>query len=154
MARVVTSRPFTTSIRLDKEPIEIHPELKAAIAPQATPLTQEILERLWKSMLDEHAEEGNFLALLGSVRLRCDDGDHFSIVADSPDFEQAVAPVKQVVVDYLRQRTHNEQLQGRVEINVAKKVETPYFAGQKYADMLAQNPVLERMRKLFPHIDL
>ncbi|MBR1766821.1 MAG: hypothetical protein IJ745_07280 [Bacteroidales bacterium] len=77
----------------------------------------------------------------------------FEVDAQSVAFLQNFRPHKVDVMEFMRKKTGMKMLDCKVNPLFVEKTEVIYSPDDKYAAMLAANPSLAELRKLFPMVD-
>lgn len=120
------------------------------ISIEVKPLTEESLAQYWKEAAAKLGLEE--LMSEGVPRL----GEHpgsFEVDAQTVSFADEFKPHKIDVMEYFREKTGMRMLDCKVNPRFIEKKEVVYSPDDKYAAMLAANPHLAELRKLFPMID-
>ena len=138
--------PFTT-ISIKSAP---KPEFGTRISIEVKPLTEETVVQYWKEAaeklgLDEIMKEG--IPHLG------EHPGSFEVDAQTVGFTDDFKPHKIDVMEFFREKTGMKMLDCKVNPRFVEKTEVVYSPDDKYAAMLAANPHMAELRKLFPMID-
>ena len=127
-------------------------ETEAAPLP---PITQQELADAWKVMLEAmRAELPRLTAQLEGRQLRMVGHNQFELVVDNNFLEAEIKPHLVRMLTYLRQRCHRPGLNCKIVVEYQKQQAVAYTAREKYDVMVRQNPQLDKLRDLFPEIDL
>lgn len=129
------------------KPVQVEtPKLQAEVKE----LTQEDLTRYWQ----EVAVELGLEELMAQAEVKL--GEHpgrIEINAQTVGFSDEFKPHRINVMEALRRRTSMPMLDCKVNPLFIAKDEVIYTPSDKYNAMLARNPKLLELRKLFPQID-
>lgn len=120
------------------------------ISIEVKPLTEETLAQYWKEAavelgLEELMAEG--IPRLGEYQ-GC-----FEVDAQTVTFADEFKPHKIDVMEFFRSRTGMKTLDCKVNPRFVEKTEVIYTPDDKYAAMVAANPEMEELHKLFPLLD-
>lgn len=120
------------------------------ISIEVKPLTEETLAQYWKEAavelgLEELMAEG--IPRLGEYQ-GC-----FEVDAQTVSFADEFKPHKIDVMEFFRSRTGMKTLDCKVNPRFVEKTEVIYTPDDKYAAMVAANPEMEELHKLFPLLD-
>lgn len=120
------------------------------ISIDVKPLTEESLAQYWKEVatkldLEELMAEG--IPHLG------EHPGYFEVDAQTVSFAEEFKPHKIDVMEFFREKTGMRMLDCKVNPRFLEKTEVVYSPDDKYAAMLAANPHMAELRKLFPMID-
>lgn len=119
------------------------------------PLTQEQLDTLWKETLNAMKEPlPRLYEQLQDKEVALESDDKFVIHVSNSYTEQEIKNNIIRILTYMRKRSGHPKLNCRVEITVVEREAKPYTARDKYDALLAQNPVLEMMRVIFPDVEM
>lgn len=118
-------------------------------------LTPEILERLWKKLINETAAGSDLANLISSRRVAFVDATHFNILNTDPAFETRFAAFLPQVEQTMQSLnyTNNPAVRCRVVTEEQKKRLT-YEPEEKYKQMAEKNPAMESLRKIFPDLEI
>jgi len=120
------------------------------ISIEVKPLTEETLAQYWKEAAVELGLEE--LMAEGIPRL----GEHqgcFEVDAQTVSFAEEFKSHKIDVMEFFRSRTGMKTLDCKVNPRFVEKTEVIYTPDDKYAAMVAANPEMEELHKLFPLLD-
>lgn len=124
------------------------------VQKEVAPLTQEALEKYWGEMLEAIKEEQPKLVdQLRGRELRLEDGDMFAVVVNNSYLDAEIRPHLIKMLTILREKSGRQMLNCRVEVVYEEKEAVAYAPRDKYDVMVKKNPVLEKMRELFPEVD-
>lgn len=120
------------------------------ISIEVKPLTEETLAQYWKEAavelgLEELMAEG--IPRLGEYQ-GC-----FEVDAQTVSFAEEFKSHKIDVMEFFRSRTGMKTLDCKVNPRFVEKTEVIYTPDDKYAAMVAANPEMEELHKLFPLLD-
>lgn len=120
------------------------------ISTEVVKLTDENLLKYWN---EASVELGLQELMSEAIPHLGDRPGSFEIDAQTVSFADEFKPHKIDVMEFLRSRTGMKTLDCKVNPRFIEKTEVVYSPDDKYAAMLADNPQLEHLRKLFPLID-
>lgn len=120
------------------------------ISIEVKPLTEETLAQYWR----EAAEKLGLEDLMGEGVPRLgEQGGCFEVDAQTVSFADEFKPHKIDVMEFFRSRTGMKTLDCKVNPRFVEKTEVIYTPDDKYAAMVAANPEMEELHKLFPLLD-
>lgn len=155
----VSQRPAGMPRLMDS--VSINPVIKqevasrvGALAQQQTatvtqPLTQERLNKYWDKLL----ENETYAPLLRGKAVEVTSDTTFNIIAHNSYFEKELKEHKMPILQQLREWTGIRELFCSVEVRVEAHEEKLYRPTDKFDSMVADNPVLNDLRKLLTEID-
>lgn len=130
-------------------------EVPKNIVLEPVNLTPEVLERLWKKLLNETKLGTPLAKLIFGRRVAFVDESNFDIITTDAEFEDHFAPFKSKVEEIMQGRdyTNNPAVHCRVVTEKAQK-RSAYDPEEKFETMAKKNPAMESLRKLFPDLEL
>ncbi|MCR4660122.1 MAG: hypothetical protein K5650_07485 [Bacteroidales bacterium] len=143
---VKTGSRLTPSIKLsavaaaEARPVEAQP---------VQPLTQPLLERYWA----ETAKELGLEELMAPRTVKLTGPEGFEIEATTPWFESTFKQSQVAVMQRLRQKSGVPSLGCSIVVRRQEQEAKAYRPADKYEAMVAINPALAGLRKIFTEID-
>lgn len=121
-----------------------------SIAVEVKSLNEEDLKQYW----DEAAEKLGIVDIM-KAGMPClgEQTGLIEVDAQTVSFSDEFKPHKIEVMEFLRDKTGMKMLDCKVNPRYIEKTEVIYSPEDKYKAMLAANPSLVELRKLFPNID-
>lgn len=142
-----------TGISINSATVTVHPEMFGGRQEQKVELTQEVLERMWKKMIEDKSSNPELVTLVADRKLEVKDGNNFNIKVNNTYFETQFRPFQTEVLNYLREKCQNQSIGCKVVVEMERRKQTLYMPREKYDAMKEKNPALMELRKLFEEID-
>ena len=120
------------------------------IAFEVKPLTDEDLKQYWS----EAAEKLELIELMSEgIPYLGEQPGLIEVDAQTVSFFDEFKPHKIDVMEFLRAKTGMKMLDCKVNPRFVEKQEVIYSPDDKYKAMVAANPKLAELRKMFPNLD-
>lgn len=114
-----------------------------------TPVTQEALEKVWRTFADQLPEDGPrslYTTLIGDKPVI--EGEVISFKMVNAIQEKDLGEIKGDLMEFLRTQLQNKALELRTSVEKKKEVKREFLSErEKYERLVAKNPLLEELRK-------
>ena len=112
------------------------------------------MEELWQQTVEHFKDDATLHDMLADKKVELKNNNLFNILVNNLYFDTVLKPYQVKILSFLRQQTHNEQLQYKLVLNVDEKQEKViYQPREKFEEMLKRNPAMLELRKIFQNID-
>ncbi len=135
-------------LTVDMPPAEIR-----NVATEPVWLTKEVLDRLWKRMIENLSGDAAMAALLSRVRKSVSSETHFVVVTTDKEALALFEAKKETVLQAMRELTNNQDVTFDILFEEVKK-RTDYAPEEKFRLMLEKNAVMLQLRTLFTEVEI
>ena len=123
------------------------------VAVEVKPLTQELLQQIWDSYIENHKDDTRLVEAMKERKLIVKDENLFEVVLPSGYYEKDYKVFQTDLLEYMRRQTGHVQLQMKMLVDAPQHEAKAYTPKDKYEAMLKMNSELARFRILFSEID-
>ncbi len=116
-------------------------------------LTQEGLEKHWKELADSCKDDEKLSSLLEGRAVELKNNNLYMVKVPNLYFDTLLKPYQTRINEFMRRATNNEALQYKLLVEVEEREALHYLPNEKFEELLAVNPSMLTLRKLFPDFD-